>query len=249
MKRLTALTFGIFLAFLAGAQITTNPTVTGRGTNLATQVTGVLGAVNGGLGVANNAAATLTRSGSHALTITTTGTTGVTLPTTGTLATTAGNVATATALAADPTDCGANTFATTIAASGNLTCAQPAVTNLSDYTGSTVWTPADGSGAGLSLTVTSARYTKIGPLVKLSFDITYPVTADATSAVISGLPITTDASVSVGATTVNNAGGVLCAKNNGSTTTLVLVYCSLDTAIANSALSTKVLRGSIVISQ
>ena len=29
----------------------------------------------------------------------------------------------ATALAADPTDCGANTFATTIAASGNLTCA------------------------------------------------------------------------------------------------------------------------------
>lgn len=31
--------------------------------------------------------------------------------------------ATATALAADPTDCGASTFATTIAASGNLTCA------------------------------------------------------------------------------------------------------------------------------
>jgi len=34
-----------------------------------------------------------------------------------------GNAGTATALAADPTDCGANTFATTIAASGNLTCA------------------------------------------------------------------------------------------------------------------------------
>lgn len=49
-----------------------------------------LGAAYGGTGVANNAAATLTRSGNHALTITTTNTTGVTLPTTGTLATLAG---------------------------------------------------------------------------------------------------------------------------------------------------------------
>ncbi len=47
-----------------------------------------LSPVRGGTGVANNAAATLTRSGNHALTLTTTGVTGVTLPTTGTLATT-----------------------------------------------------------------------------------------------------------------------------------------------------------------
>ena len=44
----------------------------------------------GGTGVANNAAATLTRSGNHALTLTTTNATGITLPTTGTLATLAG---------------------------------------------------------------------------------------------------------------------------------------------------------------
>lgn len=50
-----------------------------------------LSPVRGGTGVANNAAATLTRSGNHALTITTTNTTGVTLPTTGTLATLAGS--------------------------------------------------------------------------------------------------------------------------------------------------------------
>lgn len=49
-----------------------------------------LSAVRGGTGVANNVAATLTRSGNHALTLTTTNTTGVTLPTTGTLATLAG---------------------------------------------------------------------------------------------------------------------------------------------------------------
>lgn len=45
----------------------------------------------GGTGVANNNAATLTRSGNHALTFTTSGTTGLTLPTTGTVATLAGS--------------------------------------------------------------------------------------------------------------------------------------------------------------
>ena len=50
-------------------------------------ITGVLSPANGGTGVANNAAATLTRSGNHALTLTTTNTTSLTLPTTGTLAT------------------------------------------------------------------------------------------------------------------------------------------------------------------
>jgi len=53
-------------------------------------ISGTISPVQGGTGVANNAAATLTRSGNHALTLTTSGTTGVTLPTTGTLATLAG---------------------------------------------------------------------------------------------------------------------------------------------------------------
>lgn len=57
----------------------------GGGTADVSTATGTLSAANGGTGVANNAAATLTRSGNHALTITTTNTTGVTLPTSGTL--------------------------------------------------------------------------------------------------------------------------------------------------------------------
>lgn len=52
-------------------------------------VTGVLGPANGGTGVANNAAETITLSGDDPITFTTTDTTGVTLPTSGTLATTA----------------------------------------------------------------------------------------------------------------------------------------------------------------
>ena len=43
----------------------------------------------------------------------------------------AGNVATATALAANPTDCTAGQYATTIAANGDLTCAQVAYSQLS----------------------------------------------------------------------------------------------------------------------
>jgi hypothetical protein len=58
--------------------------------NLASQVTGTLPAGNGGTGVANNAASTLTISGAFATTLTVTGTTGITLPTTGTLSTLTG---------------------------------------------------------------------------------------------------------------------------------------------------------------
>lgn len=49
-------------------------------------------------------------------------------------ANTSGNAATATALAANPTDCAANQFANAIAANGNLTCAQPAAADLSNGT-------------------------------------------------------------------------------------------------------------------
>jgi len=56
-----------------------------------TALSGTLGPANGGTGVANNAASTLTISGNFATTLTVTGATGVTLPTTGTLATLAGS--------------------------------------------------------------------------------------------------------------------------------------------------------------
>jgi hypothetical protein len=57
----------------------------------STVVAGIVGPANGGTGVSNNAASTLTISGSFATTLTVTGATGVTLPTTGTLATLAGS--------------------------------------------------------------------------------------------------------------------------------------------------------------
>ena len=57
--------------------------------NTITSFTGVLSPVNGGTGVANNAASTITISGSFGTTLTVTGTTAVTLPTSGTLLSTA----------------------------------------------------------------------------------------------------------------------------------------------------------------
>lgn len=55
-----------------------------------------------------------------------------------------GSVATANALAADPSDCTAGQYATTIAASGNLTCSQVAYSQVSG----TPTIPSDTSGAG-----------------------------------------------------------------------------------------------------
>jgi len=65
----------------SGGPITTSGTIT---------LAGTLAPGNGGTGVSNNAASTLTISGAYATTLTVTAATGVTLPTTGTLATLAG---------------------------------------------------------------------------------------------------------------------------------------------------------------
>jgi len=66
-----------------------------------------------------------------------------------------------------------------------------ALTNstLNDYEVGT-WTPSDGSGAGLSITVNSATYVKIGKSVFLSAYLTYPTTLNTNAASLSGGPFT-----------------------------------------------------------
>lgn len=69
----------------------------------------------------------------------------------------AGNVATATALAANPTDCSASQYAQTIAASGNLTCKQVAYSEVTG-TPSLATIATSGSASDLSAgTVAAAR--------------------------------------------------------------------------------------------
>jgi hypothetical protein len=82
----TAVASGVSSITFGSTGLTPSTATTG-----AVTVAGTLSPANGGTGVVNNAAATLTRSGNHALTITTSATTSITLPTAGTLATLAGS--------------------------------------------------------------------------------------------------------------------------------------------------------------
>jgi hypothetical protein len=52
------------------------------------------------------------------------------------------------------------------------------------------WTPADGSGAGLSFTLGTCTYTRIGRMVTCYAVITYPATASVAVAKIQGFPFT-----------------------------------------------------------
>jgi hypothetical protein len=69
-----------------------------------------------------------------------------------------GNADTATALAANPSDCASDTYATTIAASGNLTCASitNASTTASALAGNSTIVLRDGSGNFAAGTITAA---------------------------------------------------------------------------------------------
>jgi len=113
------------------------------------------------------------------------------------------------------------------------------VNTLDDYEEGT-WTPADASGASLTFTSVTARYTKIGNVVYINAKLTYPTTADVSQAKISGLPFAPAVcanllyggnSTSVSA---NNAGQGLV---DASSTTMTLVLQN-NTSKTNLALST-----------
>jgi hypothetical protein len=73
------------------------------------------------------------------------------------------------------------------------------------------WTPADGSGAGLSLSINAASYIKIGKFVMISFDISWPSTSTTNASSMSGLPFTVAntgaGSLSIGYDTMFSVGG------------------------------------------
>jgi hypothetical protein len=58
---------------------------------------------------------------------------------------------------------------------------------LADYEEGT-WTPADGSGDGLTFSSITAKYTKVGNQVTVQVKLRYPVTASVNGAAITGLP-------------------------------------------------------------
>jgi len=130
------------------------------------------------------------------------------------------------------------TFPATQSASSNAN-------TLDDYEEGT-WTPADGSGAGLG-NLGTGSYTKIGRQVIISFDITYPSTANGANTLITGLPFQftgiNSGAVCYG-TAFTNVGTWYYGQVLGDSTTFNWYNVS-GGIVGNNVLSGKIIRGGI----
>jgi hypothetical protein len=99
------------------------------------------------------------------------------------------------------------------------------------------WTPTDASGAALSLTVVAANYTRIGRYVVAMCNIAYPATADASSAVIGGLPFTAGNAGSTGGYVAYSTASTAARILTQAATTTAAIYSSAGAAITNVAMS------------
>lgn len=109
------------------------------------------------------------------------------------------------------------------------------------------WTPADGSGAGLTFTSVSANYVQIGNMIFAYFSLTFPTTATASAAVISGLPVAVpNQNYAVVESLIQNSGNtaITMAKTTKNASTFAL-YVSGAPA-TNASLSTLTISGCIV---
>ena len=112
---------------------------------------------------------------------------------------------------------------------------------LNDYEYGT-WTPIDASGAGLTLSVSVANYTKIGRLVFVNLYLTYPSNSDGTGAGIGGLPFTSQPSGYSYIMGRCQANYVLAWQVNQNTT-----YMNGNTAAAGSSVTNANLSGQYIL--
>jgi hypothetical protein len=108
---------------------------------------------------------------------------------------------------------------------------------LNDYEEGT-WTPTDASGAGLSFTVAKANYTKIGRIVTVYLQLTYPSTVNASSAVIGGLPYVVESGIFSPAIVNTGAGLSMALRTASATSTATVLNPATNAAITNAQLST-----------
>lgn len=113
-------------------------------------------------------------------------------------------------------------------------------TSLSNYQEGT-WTPIDASGASLTFTSVSGNYTRIGRMVIALCSLTYPSTANASSALIGGLPFTSNASAGSvgGSVTFTNAATLNKCLITTSATTFGL-YTAAGANLTNANMSASV---------
>ena len=119
-----------------------------------------------------------------------------------------GNADTATALASNPTDCGANTFATTIAANGNLTCASltdadiPNTITVDAATLAGTVTVVDGSDATSFIGIYDSATGSLAP--KTDGALTY----DATTGALGATALSADTLTLTGTGTLNGLDAI-----------------------------------------
>jgi hypothetical protein len=136
---------------------------------------------------------------------------------------------------------GANTVATGVGiAFPGTQSASTDPNTLDDYEEGT-WTPNDASGAGLTLTVNSAAYVKIGKMVYITCSVTYPSTGSGAGAQIGGMPFTVESGTSTngywgGITRYTGNSVVVMAATSPSSTTFAL-YIGSGTQCTNSYVS------------
>jgi len=110
------------------------------------------------------------------------------------------------------------------------------------------WTPTDASGASLSLTVTYARYIRVGKQVTVFAYITYPTTANGFNAQISGIPFTTASSMIPPCVIGSNAAVGLYGLAAASSTSIYLYNNSTNAPVSNASLSGKYVLISLIYS-
>jgi hypothetical protein len=115
---------------------------------------------------------------------------------------------------------------------------------LADYEEGT-WTPIDSSGAGLTLTVTAASYTKIGRMVYAYLNITFPATANASTIFIGGLPFISKNSGTV-AIAYTTEATLVRGYTGAADDTFFVLYNASGTALTNVAMSTDILRATVI---
>ena len=96
-----------------------------------------------------------------------------------------------------------------IAFGAGISVSGAGVVAVTGYTAPGNWTPIDASGAGLTLTVHSARWGKIGDICVLDFDISYPSTSDTHNAILGGVPSVCTATHSQSGVITPNTGSSL----------------------------------------